>query len=100
MDSVKNRLCVCMIEGMVIYLFGAGVRSCALVNDASDVLNETVLLVFSQLSPSARVFSDCGNIEFVSFDVGGVFVFVECSVFPLSGCGMFCKRVELVCRML
>ena len=33
------------------------------------------------------------------FDVCSVFVVIEYSLFPLSGCCMLCKRMEWVCRM-
>ena len=36
----------------------------------------------------------------VCFNVGGIFVVVECSLLILSGCYMLCKRVEWICGIL
>ena len=60
---------LCKHHRMVIYLFRfkLGMRHCASVNDASDVLNDGAV--------------DCN----VLFDVCGVFVVVECSLFLLFG---------------
>ena len=37
----------------------------------------------------------CKGDVFVCFEVCGVFMVVECSLFILSGCCMFCKRVVI-----
>ena len=81
----------------------ARVQHYALVSDASDL---------SINLPGAHVCSDCISVYafhvlfdvckcdiFVCFYMCGVFVVVECSSFLLSGCCMFCKRVEWVYRM-
>ena len=86
-------------------------RRCALVSDASDVLVEGFfkhigLLIFlvRRHVVTAVVcirFMFCLMCElFVCFDVGSVFLVVECSLILLSKCCMLCKRMEWMCGML
>ena len=84
------------IDGDLFVHSWARLRCCSSVGDASGAN-----------LPDAQVCSDCGSVYafyvclmcgnvmlFVCIDVGGVFVVVECSLFPSFGCFMLCKRVE------
>ena len=90
MDCMKHRLCISIIERMVIHLFWAEVgyiQYWALVSDTSDVLIEGG--VTCTCLPGAQVCSDCSNVYAfnvlfdvcrcdicVCFDACGVFVVV------------------------
>ena len=88
-----------MTVGMV-YLFilsRAGVRHHALVGDVFDVLTEDAVacirLLILRYVVTAVVCKHfilclkCASVMFLYFDVRGVFIVVECSLFLSLGCG-------------